>query len=304
MIWSEEAYWLKAKLYVQRAQEADRDDSLYPYWLSLAMEFIARAALSKVSPVLNAEPQSKENLYYALGLETTGTPKTLPLHSIFIRCVDVVDGFETHHQKFCDLLGVQRNEELHTGGLPFEGLKLHDWLQKYYGVLEVLCRHLGHDLDEILGPAEAEAAHELLKANQEGLLTLVKQSIADKKREFDAKPEDERERLVNQAGASARLVQPWSRHRLRVDCPACTSQGIVFGRQLRSSKPYFEDDRLLEQVICLSESYLCLACGLSLPTASHVQLSGVIEPQFSVDIETSLHELQMMDYYEEEFMNE
>ena len=61
---------------------------------------------------------------------------------------------------------------------------------------------------------------------------------------------------------------------------------------------------MLEQVTCLAESYLCLACGLNLPTASHVQLCGVIEPQFSVDIETSLHELQMMDYYEGEFMNE
>ena len=85
-----------------------------------------------------------------------------------------------------------------------------------------------HDLDEILGTAEAGAAQELLKANQEGLLTLVKQSIADKKREFDAKPEAEREQLVNQAVASARRVQPWGRHTLMVDCPACTSQGIVF----------------------------------------------------------------------------
>ena len=304
MMWSEEAYWLKARLYVQRAQEAGGDDSLYPHWLSLAMEFIARAALSKISPVLNAEPKEKENLYYALGLETTGTPRTLPLHSVFLRCVDVVDGFETHHRKFCDLLGVQRNEELHTGGLPFEGLKLQDWLQKYYSVLEVLCRHLGHDLDEILGTAEAEAARELLKANQEGLLTLVKQSIADRKREFDAKPDAEREQLTNQAVAGARQVRPWNKHTLMVDCPACASQGIVFGRQLRSSRPYYEDDRLLEQVTCLAESYLCLACGLNLPTASHVQLSGVIEPQFSVDIETSLHELQMMDYYEGEFMNE
>ena len=304
MMWSEEAYWSKGKLYVRRAQEADQGASLYQYWLCLAMEFISRAALSKVSPVLNADPQQKQNIYYALGLETKGTPKTLPMHSVLERCVDVVDGFETYHKNFCDFLGVQRNEELHTAELPFEGLKLQDWLQKYYGVLEVLCRHLGRDLDEILGPAEADAARELLKANQEGLSTSVKQSIADKKREFDAKPEDDRAQLNNQATATARQVHLLNEHTQVVDCPACTSQGILSGRQIRGSRPYFEDDRLLEQVICLAESFLCFACGLNLPTASQVQLSGAMEPHFSVDIETNLHDLQLMDYYEEEYMNE
>ena len=304
MMWSEEAYWSKGKLYVRRAQEADHDDSLYPYWLSLAMEFIARAALSKVSPVLNAEPQPKEGIYYALGLETTGTPKTLPMHSVFQRCVDVVDGFETHHQRFCDFLGVQRNEELHTGGLPFEGLKLQDWLQNYYGVLEVLCRHLERGLDEILGSAEADAARELLKANQDGLLTVVRQSIADKKKEFDAKSEDERGQLNNWATGIARRVHRSNQRTQMVDCPVCASQGILSGRQIRGSRPYFEDDRLLEQVTCLADSFSCFACGLGLPTASQVQLSGVFEPHFSVDLETSLHDLQIMDYYEEEYMNE
>ena len=61
---------------------------------------------------------------------------------------------------------------------------------------------------------------------------------------------------------------------------------------------------MLEQVTCLAESFLCFACGLNLQSASQVQLSGEMEPQFSVDIETNLHDLQLMDYYEEEYMNE
>lgn len=135
-MWSEQEYWLKAQLYIRRAQSAEGEDGLYAYWMALALEFIARAALSKVNPVLNADSTQVQNIYFALGLANVGNPKTVPLHTAFKRCVVVVDGFEEAHRSFCDFLGVQRNEELHTGSLPFENLKLQDWLQDYYEVLE------------------------------------------------------------------------------------------------------------------------------------------------------------------------
>ena len=86
-MWSEKEYWSKGQLYVRRAQSVGADDGLYAFWLSLAMEFVARAALSKVSPVLNADPKQIENIYYALGLEGVGRPRTVPLHSVFLRCL-------------------------------------------------------------------------------------------------------------------------------------------------------------------------------------------------------------------------
>lgn len=64
MMWSEKEYWNKARLYIRRAQSARADEGLYPFWMALAMEFVARAALSKVSPVLNADPNQVDNIYY------------------------------------------------------------------------------------------------------------------------------------------------------------------------------------------------------------------------------------------------
>ena len=295
-MWSEEEYWSKARLYIRRAQTAENDDGLYAFWMSLALEFVARAALSKVSPVLNADPMQVENIYFALGLGGIGTPKTVPLHSVFVRCLKVVDDFDDHHRIFCDFLGVQRNEELHTGSLPFESLRLRDWLQKYYEVLDILCRHLGRDLDDLLGAVEAAAAREVLKASSEGLESSVKQSIADHLRAFDEKPNDERQGL--QGDASLRTIMSHTELSDVVDCPACSSKNLVTGRPIRRSKPYYEEDSLLEEVTCLSESYSCFACDLSLPSASHLQWSG-IEPQFTVVLETSLHDHQEFEYYEE-----
>ena len=266
------------------------------------MEFIARAALSKVSPVLNADPKQVENIYFALGLGEVGTPKTVPLHSVFLRCVRVVDGFEEPHRKFCDFLGVQRNEELHTGGLPFENLKLQDWLQNYYEVLDILCRHLEHDLEDLLGSDEAEAARELLKASAEGLQSSVKQSIAAHKRVFNGRSEEERQQLRKNALIRSLAAKMSTELSDFVDCPACSSSGLVTGRQIRRSRPYYDDERLLEEVTGLSESYSCHVCELSLPSSSHLRWSG-IEPHFTVVLETSLHEHQEFEYYEE-YMNE
>ena len=301
-MWSEEEYWSKAKLYIRRAQSAETEDGLPPFWMSLAMEFIARAALSKVSPVLNADPGQVENIYFALGIEGIGTPKTVPLHAVFLRCVKVVDGFEDSHRKFCDFLGMQRNEELHTGRLTFENLKLQDWLQSYYEVVDILCQHLGHDLDDLLGPEEAEAAQELLKASAEGLQSFVKQSIAAHKRVFDEGSKEEKQELRHDALIRSIAAKTATALSDLVDCPACSSSGLVTGRTVRSSRPYYNDDRLLEEMTCLAESYSCHACKLSLPSVGHLRWSG-IEPYFTAVLETSLHELQELEYYEE-YMNE
>ena len=295
-MWSEEEYWSKARLYIRRAQTAENDDGLYPFWMSLALEFVARAALSKVSPVLNADPKDVGNIYFALGLGGIGTPKTVPLHSVFLRCLKVVDNFDERHRTFCDFLGIQRNEEMHTGSLAFESLKLQDWLQRYYEVLDILCCHLDHDLEDLLGPEEAAGAREMLKASAVGMEALVKQLIADHRKAFDDKPNEERQKLRNDSSLHA-LMSHGALAEM-VDCPACSSRNHVTGRPIRKSKPYYEEDSLLEEVTCLSESYSCFACNLSLPSASHLQWSG-IEPQFTVSLETSLHDHQEFEYYEE-----
>ena len=301
-MWSEEEYWSKAKLYVRRAQSAEADEGLYPFWLSLALEFIARAALSKVNPVLNADPQQIENVYFALGLGNVGSPKTVPLHSVFVRCVTIVDGFEDSHRKFCDFLGVQRNEELHTGALPFEDLKLQKWLPDYYEVLDILCRHLERDLAELLGCGEAEAARDLLKATAKGLKATVKRSIAAHKRVFEVKPEEERQELESDAWVRAMAAKASTQFADLVNCPSCSSSGLLRGRPLRKTKPEYEDGLLVEEVTCRSESFSCQACGLKLASVSHLHWSG-IEPQFNVTLETSLHDHQEFEYYEE-YMNE
>ena len=299
-MWSEDELWAKGKLYVQRALEVGREDSLYPFWMSLALEFLARAALSKISPVLNADQREEKNILFGLGIETSGTPKTIPLHTVYSRCERLVQGFEKSHRNFCDFLGFQRNEELHTGGLPFENLKLQDWLKDYFTVVEVLCRHLERSLEDLLGNVEGGAARELLLADSAQLESSVKEMVAAHMKVFDGKLEAEKSNLREEARVGCRFPDDSSK---RVDCPSCSSPNLVRGREIGRSRPYYEDGNLLEEVTMLSQSYYCHACGLNLPTLAHIQWSG-IELEFTVEVWTDLHEHQEFDYYYDEYRNE
>ena len=54
-MWSEDEYWSKGQLYIRRSQLAQSEEGLSAFWMALAMEFIARAALSKLGFTHNLE---------------------------------------------------------------------------------------------------------------------------------------------------------------------------------------------------------------------------------------------------------
>ena len=50
--WNPESLYNKAVRYIQHISALDSDDWEYALWSSLALEFLARAALANVSPAL------------------------------------------------------------------------------------------------------------------------------------------------------------------------------------------------------------------------------------------------------------
>ena len=213
-----------------------------------------------------------------------------------------MEGFEDRHRGFCDLLGLQRNEELHSGALTFENLIMSSWLPRYYEVLEVLCNHLEHDLDDLLGTDEAEVAREMLKDSAKDLESSTKQRIAAHRRVFEEKDEDQRQLLINTARVQSQSGEIVADLAAIVECPACASSGLVTGREIRKSAPYIVGDELVEEITGLAETFVCFACELKLSNISEIRWSG-IEPNFTSEVATNLHELQEMEYYME-YMNE
>src|ERR1041384_1852224 len=136
MVWDCEQYWKKAVRYAEMGSDTERDTWKRTFWLSLALEFLARASLTKIHPALNADPEGEgNNLLYAFGYELKGQPKSLPIHAVFLRLQQILpETFTKPRREFCDYFSNLRNQELHTSELPFESLREANWLARCYDV--------------------------------------------------------------------------------------------------------------------------------------------------------------------------
>jgi predicted RNA-binding Zn-ribbon protein involved in translation (DUF1610 family) len=266
----------------------------------LALELLARAALTNIHPSLNADPQQETNIFYGFGYEIAGQPRSLPVHSVYARLERLVDGFDKPHRELCDFMGLLRNQELHTSDVPFEDLKISKWLPRYYQVVQILCGSLKKDLSDLLGLKVASQAEKLIATLNKDKETAVKSKIAAHAKVFAEKKAEEQEKLGKEAAAATKLLRHGA---TRQKCPACGSTGALKGELLKSLKPEFEEEsaHLFMEEVFTADSFLCPACGLSLANLEEIHWAG-IEPTFSQTRSTDLHELFQREYYDD-YMN-
>jgi len=297
MVWDAEQYWLKAIRYTEIASQIERDEWERPFWLSLSLEFLARGALTKVHPVLNADPQDDgANILYAFGTEIKGQPKSLPIHAVLLRLEKLFpEKFTKLRREFCDYFSNLRNQEVHTSELPFEGLSEKKWLARYYDVCDTLCFIQDRKLAQLVGEEEAESAAKLIGTLKSDKLSAVKSKIAAHAKVFGEKTATDRKKLADE---QATLAGAWVGTAARTTCPACKSAAKIAGSIERTSKPIYADDRLYVKVVVLADRLECRACGLTLTDLDELQFAEV-DPHFEFEEETELHEYHEADFYVE-----
>lgn len=194
-MWDFDPLWAKARLYAARASAENPEKSLYPFWSILALELLARATLAQVHPALLADAQegSGRNIMYAFGFVQPGAPKSVPANTVFKRCAQVVEGFTEEDVKKATALIGMRNEELHSGGTPFEGLETRAWLVDYYRLCDLLLEHLDKDLAGLFDDEEAAAARRMIDAANEEILGDVRRAIAEKAKGWKSRDEKDRD---------------------------------------------------------------------------------------------------------------
>jgi hypothetical protein len=264
--------------------------------MSLALEFLARASLTKIHPALNADPEDEGvNILYAFGFEVKGQPKSLPIHAVFLRLLKVLpETFTKPRREFCDYFSNLRNQELHTSELPFENLSETKWLPRCYDVCKVLCEHLGISLVDLFGE-EATSAQGLIKALKADKLSSVKSKIAAHKKVFERKDEKERKLIATQ---QATLIAGWFGTQTKLVCPACKSWARLQGTVERVSRPIYEDGELYVKNVVLANRLECKACGLVLADIDELHIAE-IEPHFEYNEVTDLHEFHEPDFGQE-----
>ena len=270
-IWSEEALFRKAQLYVERMEEHTADDWEFGFWSALSLELLARAALAHISPVLMADNGNWRNLTYALGEDQTAvnfSPKSLSTNDVLARLKELVPTFNEEIVGFCSKHLRRRNSELHSGELAFEKLGTSEWLPRFYSACDVLLKSTNRELGDLVSePAEAK---EMITAFDDAAASAVKGDIKAHKKVWSNKGSSEQEEASKQAATWA------TRHTgHRVKCPACMSQALLQGTPSGAVTTEVEGDEVVQRQTMLPSLFECIACGPRISGLSKLSASGL-----------------------------
>ena len=274
--WDSAALLAKAQRYIEEMQEHLHSDWRAVLWSSLALELLARAALSKFSPALLADPTSWHNLSYAIGYPPKVTkflPRSIPTTDVLTRLNGLLPEFDEELQKFCLIHVGNRNTELHSAEMSFDGVSTSTWLPSFYRSCEVLGNSLGMTLKDLFGDDEAKAAKIMMAAAKDAAANSVKGSINAHKTVWAAKSERERAKLAAQA-------EVWARRQVGhvVNCPACASKALLHGDPITEPKKTIKEDLITETQTCLPSKFECVACNLKISGLSQLAASGLGDP--------------------------
>lgn len=282
--WSKQALLAKAQRYAELMLSYSREEWQFAVWSTLAMELLARAALAHVSPALLADPKDWQHLYFALGFAPKAPrfqPRSIDIATVLSRIREAVPDFDA---RLCDF-GVahmgKRNEELHSGGTPFDGIGNSGWLPTFYEACEVLLKSMGETLAVLFGADEAKVASALIAAARDDAAKAVGKTVDEHKRIWGGKPGDERTLLSNQAATWATRQKGH-----RVKCPACGSAAMVVGEPIAAPAKVIKDDQIVVTQSFLPAKFECVACELKisgLPQLSAAGLGDTYKATFTYD---------------------
>jgi len=266
-VWSKDALFAKAQRNAEEMLAQPREGWQFAFWSTLTLELLARAALAQVSPVLLADSKDRNNLFYALGQtpkDPKWFPKSIETREVFHRLREI-HGLDSHLESFGVLHMSWRNEEVHSGGTPFDGLQGSRWLPTFYRTCEALLTPIGETLDSLFGNEEARVARVLITAELEQSAKIVLGTIEAHRTVWASKDPGEKELAMAQASTWA-IRQ--SGHRAK--CPACGCDSLLTGDATSGPTKTLSDDLIIVTQYHLPSRFECIACGLKI--SGHPQL--------------------------------
>lgn len=287
--WSKSALLAKAQKYAEEMLSHARDDWRFVFWSTLTLELLARAALAHVSPVLLAEPKDWSNAYFSLGhnpKRAKFVPKSIDMLEVLKRLHEVVPGFTPELFGIAVLHIDRRNEELHSGGSPLEGLGTSRWLADFYRACQVLLESMDESLEDLLGDDEGRFAIDLVAAAKDESALAVNKNVQAHKLVWSEKAALERETLKLQA-------QTWATKHdgHRVLCPACDSNALIAGAAVAAPKKHIDGDNIIEAQQFLPARFECVACGLKISGLPQLIAAGL------GDSYTATYKYDAAEYY-------
>ncbi|WP_096704784.1 hypothetical protein [Magnetospirillum sp. 15-1] len=271
MSWDSDALFAKAQRYAEEMLLYTHDDWRCGLWSSFVLEVIARAALAHINPVLLAEADDRNNIYYSIGLKPTKqkfSPKSIAITDVFTRLSELIPEFVPLKEPSATLVG-KRNSELHSAEAPFDAGS-SSWLASFYQACDVLLQSMGHSLADLIGSEEADVAGKVVAAAKDEAAKAVAGLIKAHQTVWSQKDEEDQEKL------KAKSVS-WAMRSVGhvVSCPSCGAQSLLTGDPVSSPKKTIDGDVITEKQQHLPSKFQCIACGLKISGLPQLTACGI-----------------------------
>ncbi|MBK8968011.1 MAG: hypothetical protein IPM36_15360 [Lewinellaceae bacterium] len=272
-VWDYDALWEKAKIYAKKSLMEEREGVMFPFWSALTLEFLGRATLAKVHPVLLADPRDGSNILYVFGyIKSTFSPKSVPAKTVFDRCLNIVSNFTKKEFDNCLALIDRRNEELHSGSGAFEDYPTKIWLSNYYHVCKILLEFQEKDLKRVIRKDEAAAAEEMIVEADKEVIKEVNSRIASyKKVFFDLNEEEQKEK--HEFGKTT-IRTTYIPYKKVEKCVCCGSDALISGKQISATDAKLVEGEIIQEINVLPTGFTCFSCGLKFTNHSELTVAG------------------------------
>ncbi|GAA4983481.1 hypothetical protein GCM10023205_61680 [Yinghuangia aomiensis] len=275
------ALWVKAKLFINRAMDEDSSRTFdeKALWAALALELLAKSALSRVSPLLIAEPtEDGGNLLIASGL-VEGDARFISVRAktLFARCQRA---FKPFNLKEASIITSARNEYLHGSAVGFLAVPSNVWWARYWAQASILVNALDRDIEEFVGDDREPTVMAHLDQNAKNVEHRTEMLI-----------ERAKQRLSQHLDGTlpARIAAEWKpgldrsigfTHRGIQSCPACGSNGTIEGDDITDTSAELvqvdeEDYEVIVNIIVAAEYFSCRNCQLVLDRYELIEQAGL-----------------------------
>lgn len=294
MKWNHEYLFNKAAFFISQGDESENYSVVKPLFYCFSLELLSKSALSFISPTLVVDPLDEgQSLMYSLDLRNRNQPNALPVHSIYKRMHQLIPDFLDYHMFFCEYFSHIRNEEIHTGYSPISDLAYEKWLPLYYTIADILCKHLGRQLSDLIGENNLEKANQLIKQHEIEINGFVSEKINNSKLSFLEKSKEKQEELTTR-------TKVFVQSKLATDtsytiCPSCDSFALLKGIQINQFSPSHDGKHFFSSTKYKTQKLECIACGLRLNNEKEIQLANIEENFINEEF------LDLHNFYQPEF---
>lgn len=299
-MWNEADFRTKARSYFEYAERNDETISTF-IWAALGLEFLLRAPLASVNPVLLADPNASggHSVLHAAGVPQPGNrePTSVAISTVLQRIPAIVPGFTSDDENDARFIINLRNRELHSADMSMDDAPLSMWLPRFHRVIERVSAYFGETPTDYLSADFVDQATQLVAEEDKKIEHAVKTKISGAAAIYGALTDPEREARRQIPVVGSHL------HWTILPCPACSFPDSLIGTAVRAGREEIDGDTITKTIHYVANSFRCRVCNLQLDGVAELSAAGLPQTWQTTEF-LSLAERLEMDDFEPDYGND